>query len=112
MADTQPTLAETRQALQKQLNELDLDRAKKVKAIFERSAMKTATADLKALFDDSDRTALHRSTMSDVNALIGNLILPLEQAMPQIEQHIQKLEAALAPPQEPQAPIPAPPGTP
>jgi len=104
------TIYEQRAVLQRQLDELDLTRAKAVRDIIARPAIQEALADLQGLKDPNDTTATHRSSASDLSALIANAIVPFENVPVIVEQHIQRLEARLAPPEpapeEPEAETP------
>lgn len=101
----------TRADLQKQINQLDLDRLLEVRAIFARPEVAQMKADLEALRDPTDTTALHRSAVADPDALIANALVPLENTPGMLDALIGSLEQQINPtPAEPEAsPPPRPP---
>lgn len=114
MATKTKTPAEQRAALIRQVEELDLARVRDVLAIFQRDEVQQAIADLKALADPSDTTATQRSAFADANALVANMLLPLEGGLEVATRLEQQLDARLnppAPPPTPAAPVPATPPT-
>lgn len=96
--------AEQRTALQRQIDELDLARLNEVQAIFAREAVVEALADLRALYDTTDDTALHRSAAADPNALVANALLPLDQVPIIAQQLAERLDAKLNPAPAPETP--------
>lgn len=104
MAAKKATPAEQRTGLQRQIDELDLARLREVVAIFGRPEVVQATADLKALYDDTDTSAMHRSAAADPNALVANALLPLENVPLIAGQLADQLDSRLNPPPAPETP--------
>lgn len=112
MPTTAPTPREQRADLQRQIDQLDLERLNAIKAVFAGEAFASVVADLKALADPNDTTALHRSASADPDALLANVILPLENGPNIADALAARLDAKLNPPAEPATPAaPVPPAS-
>lgn len=98
MPTKKPTVGEQRQALQRQLDEMDLARLKAVAAIYERPEVAQALADLKALADETDTEARLRSAGGDTNALVAHAIIGWTNPGVIASQLAQALDAKLNPP--------------
>lgn len=95
------TPAEQRAALIRQVDELDLNRVKELRAIFDRPAVAEAIADIQALADPTDEQAVTRPATADASALIAAVLQPLTQGPLVADQLAGRLDARLNP-----APVP------
>lgn len=104
------TAAEKRLDLQRQIDEMDLATLGIVLDIFARPEVVQAVTDLRALGDETDAGARHRSPGADLNALVANGLLPFVN-IPAIATSMrqaleQRLGLAVSPDPAALAPLP------
>lgn len=96
---------EQRIALQNQIDQIDLTTLKAVLAALQSPEAVAFRAQLEALFDPNDATAMQRSSGADANALLANLLVPFQQgpdiAQGLIDQLSERLEPAPVAPEAP-----------
>ena len=95
---------EARREAEVAIAEIDLERAKTVKAIFERPEIVKAREELEAIFDTSPGAA-QTGAATNINALIKSGITALSSMAGHADGHIATMEAVIAgPPPAPPSP--------